>query len=280
MSTCTASLPEPPPARIELCPTQQDLWQRYHREADPLTENELVQQYLPLVKAIVGRLALTLPPHVDFNDLHSAGLAGLLHAMRHYDPNAGVPFESYARARIRGAVFDDLRRMDWVPRSVHERARKIQEVMARLEQQLGCTPTEAQMAQALGLPLGDYLRCLDEVRPAAFVCLDSTHSSENGEIGSLHEVIGDHAQEDPAEQVSHRELVALIKVRLKQLPDMQRKILALYYEEGLLLREIAQTFGLTESRICQIHAQAVLSIKSFLQRHEAGHASAQSPKRP
>jgi RNA polymerase sigma factor FliA len=275
MSACNNQLKAP--SCEEGRATAQQLWQRYHHEADALVENELVRQYLPLVKAIVGRLAMTLPPHVDFNDLHSAGLVGLLQAMRNYDPNTGVPFEGYARIRIRGAVFDELRRMDWVPRSLHERARKIQEVMARLEQELGCTPSEEQMARALNLSLEEYGRCLDEVRPATYVCLDTTHAGEPSEGGSLHEVVADPTQEDPSELASRGELVALVRKRLESLPEIQRKILALYYDDGLLLREIAETFGLTESRICQLHAQAVLTIKSYLKRHEAGRIPAQQP---
>jgi RNA polymerase sigma factor FliA len=280
MSPCVASPPSLPPPPAEAHPPQHHLWQRYHHDADPGTENELVQQYLPLVKAIVGRLAMTLPPHVEVGDLYSAGLVGLLQAMRNFDPHARVPFESYARFRIRGAVFDELRRLDWVPRSVHERARKVQEVMARLEQELGQTPTETQMAKALGLSLADYLSCLDEVRPTTYVCLDSTQATAHGETGSLHEVVPDTKQADPADQVSRAELARLIKERIRALPEMQRKVLALYYEEGLLLREIAETFGVSESRICQVHTQAILSVKSYLQRYEAGHVPAQSPLRP
>jgi RNA polymerase sigma factor for flagellar operon FliA len=131
-------------------PTAQALWQRYHQRADLPTENALVEQYLPLVASILGRLAMTLPEHVSHDDLYSAGLVGLLQALRNYDPTCGSSFETYARVRVRGAMLDELRHMDWVPRSIHEKARKIQDVMARLEQKLGRTPTEAQMAQASG----------------------------------------------------------------------------------------------------------------------------------
>jgi len=118
-------------------PTAQDLWKRYHRYADTNTENALVEQYLPLVRSAVGRLAMTLPDHVDHDDLHSAGLVGLLQALRNYDPACNTAFESYARVRVRGAMLDELRRMDWVPRTVHEKARRIQVIMAELEQKLG-----------------------------------------------------------------------------------------------------------------------------------------------
>jgi RNA polymerase sigma factor for flagellar operon FliA len=255
------------------CPTAQDLWQRYHRRADTDTESALIEKYLPLVSSVVARLAMTLPEHVDQDDLYSVGLVGLLQALRNYNPACGTSFETYARVRVRGAMLDELRRMDWVPRTIHEKARKIKAVVLDLEQQLGCTPTEAQMAKAMDLSVDEYTKLLDEVRPAAFVCLDSVNSSEEGDAGALYEVIADTTEESPLEQVSQRELKRVIFERMKELPEMQRKVLALYYIEDMHLREIAEVFGLTESRICQIHSQAILAIRAFVQRFESGLAS-------
>jgi RNA polymerase sigma factor for flagellar operon FliA len=271
MSTCCESSEDRSPW-IEARRTAQDLWKRYHKQADTHTENALVQQYLPLVGSILGRLAMTLPEHVDQDDLQSAGLVGLLQALRNYDPGSGNSFETYARVRIRGAMLDELRRMDWVPRTVHEKARKIQAIMAELEQRLGRTPTEAQVAKAMNLSVTDYAKLLDEVRPAAFVCLDAVSSCENGDTNSLYEVVADTSEEGPAEQTSQRELKQVVLERLKELPEIQRKVLALYYGEDLHLREIAEVFGLTESRICQIHSQAILAIRSYVQRFESGFA--------
>lgn len=265
---------------VEPRPTAQDLWKRYHQYADTNTENALVEQYLPLVRSAVGRLAMTLPDHVDHDDLHSAGLVGLLQALRNYDPACNTAFESYARVRVRGAMLDELRRMDWVPRTVHEKARRIQVIMAELEQKLGQTPTEEQMAKALNITVPEYDDLLDQIRPAAFVCLDATCSSEGADSGKLYDVVADPVENSPVEEVSRRELKQVILNRLKQLPEIQRKVLALYYGEDLHLREIAEVFGLTESRICQIHSQAILSIRSYLQRYEAGTAGpAAIPKR-
>jgi RNA polymerase sigma factor for flagellar operon FliA len=252
------------------CPTAQELWQRYHRRAEPATESALIEKYLPLVSSIVARLAMTLPDHVDQDDLYSVGLIGLLQALRNYDPGCGTSFETYARVRIRGAMLDELRRMDWVPRTIHEKARRVKAVMLELEQKLGRAPSEAQMAKALNLSAAEYGELLDEIRPAAFVCLDSVGSGEDGDGGTLSEVIADTSEESPVEQVSQRELKQVILKRLKELPEMQRKVLALYYIEDMHLREIAEVFGLTESRICQIHAQAVLAIRAYVQRFEAG----------
>jgi RNA polymerase sigma factor for flagellar operon FliA len=253
-------------------PTAQELWQRYHRQVDPDAENDLIAKYLPLVASAVARLAMTLPDHVDRDDLHSVGLVGLLQALRNFDPSCGSSFETYARMRVRGAMLDELRRMDWMPRSIHEKARKLQNAMLQLEQQLGTPPTDAQMARALKIPVPEYLQMINEVRPATFVCLDALNSSDDSDGGSLHEIIGNAEAEDPVEQTSQQELKQLIFERLKELPTVQRKVLALYYIEDMHLREIAEAFNLTESRICQIHAQAILSIRAYLQRLEAGLA--------
>lgn len=270
MSTPTCESPQTGVVTTVPLPTAQTLWQRYHQRADLSTENALVEQYLPLVASILGRLAMTLPEHVSHDDLYSTGLVGLLQALRNYDPACGSSFETYARVRIRGAMLDELRHMDWVPRSIHEKARKIQDSMMRLEQKLGRTPTEVQMAENLGVSVSQYSEMLDEVRPATFVCLDSTNSSEEGDTDSLYEAIADTSEANPVEQVSQRELKKVIFERLKELPEIQRKVLALYYVEDLHLREIAEAFGLTESRICQIHSQAILAIRAYVQRYESG----------
>ena len=229
-------------------------------------EEELVQEHLPLVKNVVGRLALSLPPHVDSEDLYSAGLVGLLNAVRNFDPEGGSSFESYARVRIRGAIFDELRRLDWVPRSIHDKARKVQTVMQRLEQAKGEIPTDAEMAQALGITTDEYEELMAEIRPATFVCLDAVHGGDESGDSSLHETITDDSQEDPMAATARREIARVIEKRLETLPEMQRKVLALYYFEDMRLREIAEIFGVTESRICQIHSQAVLALRNYLQR--------------
>jgi RNA polymerase sigma factor for flagellar operon FliA len=278
MSPCIAE-----PLDVNLVATapvasSQELWQRYHRRAEADVENALVEKYLPLVSAVMGRLAMTLPDHVDHDDLYSTGLLGLLQAMRNYDPTCGTSFETYARVRVRGAMLDELRRMDWVPRTIHEKARKVKNMMSQLEQSTGKTPTEAQMAKALGISVKEYEALLNEVRPAAFVCLDAAGAAEDGDGGALHEVIADLTEDSPVEKVSQRELKQVIFERMKELPEMQRKVLALYYVEDMHLREIAEVFGLTESRICQIHSQAILAIRAYLQRFESGLA--QRPAAP
>src|SRR5271170_1017604 len=163
MSATFCELESPPATAEQRRSTQQELWRLYSRSGPGSSlENSLVEEYLPLVKTVVGRLAMTLPSHVNSDDLYSAGLVGLLNAMRRFNPNNGTSFETYARVRIRGAVFDELRRLDWVPRSVHEKAKKIEKTMQELTQRTGAIPSDVAMAKALGISLKDYDELLEE----------------------------------------------------------------------------------------------------------------------
>jgi RNA polymerase sigma factor for flagellar operon FliA len=265
----TSATIEPPRTSCDAHPSAQELWQRYQQKGDSHSENALVEEYLPLVRSALGRLTITLPEHVDQDDLKSAGLIGLLQALRNYDPACRTSFETYARLRVRGAMLDELRRMDWVPRTVHDKARKIQDTIAQVEQRLGRVPSDEEVAKALNISATEYNELLVEIRPATFICLDATCNLDGGDSSCLCDVIADPEADEPLEHVSRNELKQIILQRLRELPDTQRRVLAWYYGEDLHLREIAQLLGLTESRISQIHAQAILSIRAYVQRLEA-----------
>lgn len=250
--------------------TPPSLWQRYHAADDASLENDLVTQYLPLVKTIVGRLAMTLPSHLELEEMQSAGAIGLLHAIRNFDAHNGASFETYARFRIRGAVIDELRKSDWASRTVRDKARRIQTAMMELEQRSSTPPTEPEIAGALNISLQEYQHWLEDVRPVTFVCLDAAASPADEGSRALAEIVSDPGQDSPFDNLERRDLAELIAARIKSLPEMQRKVLALYYVEDLRLREIAAAFGVTESRISQVHAQAILSIRSFLEKAERG----------
>jgi RNA polymerase sigma factor for flagellar operon FliA len=215
---------------------------------------------------VVSRIAISLPAHVEAEDLHSAGLMGLLDALRRYNPESGASYPTYARLRIRGAVLDELRRMDWVPRTVHEKARKVQAVMQRLEQEIGDVPVEEEMAEALDMTVTEYRNLLIEIRPTTFVCLDAVTGTTANDGQSNGESFADEELLGPDRATELREHAGLLAQRIEQLPDAQRKVLALYYYEDLTLREIAEAFGVSESRICQIHGQAILALKNLFKR--------------
>src|ERR1043165_8557740 len=187
-----------PALLAEIEPNHNELWQRYRAAGQgDATEEKLVKKYLPLVRVVVGRLAMSLPPHVDVEDLYSSGLVGLLNAVRHYNPKLGTYFEPYARLRIRGAILDELRRMDWVPRAVHVKARKVQSAMDGLEQTKGIIPSDADMAAPLKIALTEYHEWLEEIRPASCISLDSAQSGESDGESSEHDVVANSDQEGP-----------------------------------------------------------------------------------
>lgn len=249
-------------------PTPKELWNLYNKSRNnPEIEEKLVKNYLHLVKGAVGRIAITLPDFISYDDLYSAGLVGLLQAIRNYDPSGGSSFENYAKARIRGAILDELRKMDWVPRSVHSKARKVQEAINQIESKKGGLASEEEIAKALNLTTAEYEQLLAEIRPVTFICLDAVNEAEEVNGGSFHDSIADQSVEPPDVKVQKREFAMLIAQRIEQLPVIQRKVLAMYYFENMRLKEIAEAFGLTESRICQMHTQAILAIRAYLQRN-------------
>ena len=234
-------------------------WRAY---GETLTEEQNLKNHMPLVRSVVDRMRASLPPTVDVEDLYSVGLMGLIHALRRFDPTLGVTFASYATMRIRGAVLDELRRVDWLSRSLRVKAKKVTEIIAGIEQREGRPATEAEVASELGVSSEEYSAMLDELRPLSYVELDAVAGEEDD--ANMHDVVPDEKQPSASDLAMKNELIKLVIDRLQQLPEMQRKILAMYYFENLRLAEIAKVFGVTESRICQIHTQAVLSLKNYI----------------
>jgi RNA polymerase sigma factor for flagellar operon FliA len=246
-------------------------WRAYQGvSSGAIDEKDLIERYLPLVRNVVDRIKLNLPAHIDADDLHSVGVTGLIAAVRKYDPKQGSTFAGYAATRIRGAILDELRRMDWCPRRARARTRKLKEVINALEQRLGRTATEDEVCAELNLTPKEYAKWLEESRPVTFLAIDQQFDGENSEGPSLHDVLPDESDVTGRENLEKEELVKLLTQRLAELPDIPRKILAMYYFENMRLAEIAAVFGLTESRICQIHSQTILSLRGYLGRARNG----------
>lgn len=258
-----AQLAEPPPMNIPRSEAKKRsaAWRAYG-EASQTSEEDVLKNHMPLVRSVVDRMRASLPAHVDVEDLYSVGLLGLIQAQKRFDPTLGVTFPAYATMRIRGAVLDELRRVDWMSRSLRIKAKKLTDVIATFEQRVGRPATESEIADELGISAEEYSALLDEVRPLSYVELDALAGDD--EDSSLHDLVADERQSPAHEIAMKQELVRLVMERLQRLPEMQKKILAMYYFENMRLAEIARVFGVTESRICQVHTQAVLSLKSYV----------------
>lgn len=236
--------------------TIESAWSAFHASADPAARDWLVVHYASLVKFVAGRLSAGLPRSVDTGDLVSAGVFGLMNAIDRFDPANGAKFETYAIPRIRGAILDGLRALDWVPRSVRSRARTIQDAIATLENSLGRTPTDEELAAEIGIATSELERWLADVAAGSVGPLD--HVARTSEP-----VDGDQSLQ-PGRMLEENELREAMRSEIARLPEREQAVLVLYYEDGLTLAEIGEALGVTESRVSQIHAKAVLQLRSRL----------------
>jgi RNA polymerase sigma factor for flagellar operon FliA len=248
-------------------PTPAAAWRVYQgAQNEKIDEKELIERYLPLVRNVVDRIKLNLPPHVDVDDLYSVGVTGLIAAVRKYDPEQGHTFAGYATTRIRGAILDELRRLDWCPRRARAKAKKLKESINELEQKLGRAASEEEVRKHLGLTPKEYAKWMEEAKPVCFIAIDQTADNDDSDGASLHELIADEADVSVRDRMEKEELLKLMADRIAELPEIPKKILGMYYFENMRLAEIAAVFDLTESRICQIHAQTVLSLRAYINR--------------
>jgi RNA polymerase sigma factor for flagellar operon FliA len=243
------------------------IWLQYKQTADPHLRERLILTYAPLVKYVAGRLGTGLPAHVEEGDLVSYGLLGLMNAIERYDPGRDTKFETYAISRIKGAIIDELRSMDWVPRSVRARAREVERANAKLENQLQRAPTDAEIAGELGITVDELNDSLLAISHSSMVALDElwSVSDSSGDQVSLMDTIEDPNAPDPARSLDVGDLKDRIADSIANLPEREKLVIALYYYENLTLREIGEVLGVTESRVSQLHTKAVLRLKSRLQ---------------
>jgi RNA polymerase sigma factor for flagellar operon FliA len=230
--------------------------------ASPAPRSQDVREWLPLVRRVAHQMAGRLPANVQIEDLMQNGMVGLLDALSRYQEGQGATFETYAALRIRGAILDGLREMDWVPRSVRHGMRKVEAAMQRLAQENGRLPDENEIAAAVGLPLADYQKLLSDARGHQLVYLEDFSADDSGE-GFLDRNLGSF-EDDPAKLFEDADLKRALSAAIAALPEREKLAMALYYEEELNLREIAAVLGVSESRVCQLHSQAIGRIRSRL----------------
>jgi RNA polymerase sigma factor for flagellar operon FliA len=245
-----------------------DLWRRYKDDGDGTARERLVVAYSPMVKFVAGRLGAGLPSHVEDADLISYGLVGLIGAIERFEPERGIKFETFAMTRIRGSIIDELRSLDWVPRSVRSRAREIEVAQAKLEHELQRAPSEAELAAKLNMSEEELQSSLLEIANSSVYALDElwTVSDSSGDQVSLLDTIADDGSADPQQALATSEVKERLTEAIGGLPEREQLVVALYYYENLTLREIGEVLGVTESRVSQLHTKAVMRLKSHLQQ--------------
>jgi RNA polymerase sigma factor for flagellar operon FliA len=245
----------------------EEVWKDFKATGDKELRNMLIEKYLPLVKYIAERLLAKLPQNIELDDLTSAGIFGLMDAIEGFDINRGVKFETYCTTRIRGAILDELRSLDWVPRIVRNKANRVEAAWKSLEMELGRIPTDLEMAERLQVPLEEYEDLLREASAITIVSLtDKAKEDQGSKTLRKIDLLENKKQVDPEDELKRKEITEFIT---KGLSKKERLIMILYYYEDLTMREIGATLNLSESRVCQLHSRIIIRLKNQLKKYQA-----------
>ena len=250
---------------------EDELWILYRKNRDPNIRETFIKQYAPLVKYVAGKVAVGMPHNVEFDDLVGFGVFGLLDAIDKFDPEKNVKFKTYAVTRIRGAIFDELRSIDWVPRSVRQKSREVDEAVGTLEARLGRTATDQEVANAMGISEEEYLKTLQKISGTSILSInDVWYSGDENDKVSIGDSIESPASLNPEIIAERDEIRRVIVEAINDLPDKEKKILVLYYFEDLTLKEIGQVLEVTESRVSQLHTKAIGRLRFKLKNGPKG----------
>jgi len=250
---------------------EDELWIQYRKTRDMKIRENFIKQYAPLVKYVAGKVAVGMPHNVEFDDLVGFGVFGLLDAIDKFDPDKNVKFKTYAVTRIRGAIFDELRSIDWVPRSVRQKTREVEDAIGSLEARLGRTATDQEIARALGLSEEEYLKTLQKISGTSMLSINEVwYSGDENDKVSIGDSIESPASLNPEVIAERDEIRRVIVEAINELPDKEKKILVLYYFEDLTLKEIGQVLDVTESRVSQLHTKAIMRLRFKLRNGPRG----------
>jgi RNA polymerase sigma factor for flagellar operon FliA len=246
------------------------LLQKYKEEPTKVTAKQkdtLIMEYAPLIKFIAQKIAVRLPSHIELDDLISSGVIGLMDAIEKYDPSRDNKFKTYAEFRIRGAILDELRAQDWVPRSVRDKAKMLDKTVVELEAQLGRTATDEEVAAKLGVSMDDFYDLVNHVRPVSVLSIDEASTFSNVDKMSILNLLESCKINNPLNQLKLKSVKSIVTGAIEDLPERQRLVLSLYYYEDLNLKEIGKVLRVTESRVSQLHAQAISRLRAKLSQH-------------
>jgi RNA polymerase sigma factor for flagellar operon FliA len=251
--------------------TEEELWTLYKKNRDSKIRDAFVKQYAPLVKYVAGKVAMGMPHNVEFDDLVGFGVFGLIDAINKFDPEKHVKFKTYAVTRIRGAIFDELRSIDWVPRSVRQKAREIEETVQNLEASIGRSASDQEIAAEMGMNIEEYHRVMIKVSGTSIMSLnDVWYTGEENDKVSIVDSIESPQSLNPDIIVEKEEIKKVIVEAINELPEKEKKVLVLYYYEDLTLKEIGKVLEVTESRISQLHTKAIMRLRAKLTNIKKG----------
>jgi len=245
---------------------QYRLWKEYALGGNPQAREKLLIQYLPLVKYVAGKMMFSLPTCVDYNDLLSAGVMGLIGALKRYNPDQGVKFETFVLPRIKGAILDELRMLDWAPRSLRSKARMVEKASQRLERELGRAACSQEIARELKMDISEYSGVLMELSKASLLSLDGSRAEENDNFTSMYDLLENPQSDNPYGSLEQKELKKVLVEAIEGLNEQEKIVMALYYYEELTLKEIGQVLNITESRVSQIHSKSIEALKAALSK--------------
>ena len=245
--------------------TEEELWNEYRKTRSPDLRDKIIRQYMPLVKYVAGKVSVGMPSSVEFDDLVGFGQFGLLDAIEKYDPDKNVKFKTYAVTRIRGAIFDELRQLDWVPRSVRQKSREIEDTIGDLEAKLGRTASDAEIAGKLGVSEEEYQQTVMKLSGTSVLSLnDVWYSGNDNDHMSIGDSIESPSSLNPDVIVEREEIRKIIIQAINELPEKEKMVIVLYYHEDLTFKEIGQVLEVSESRISQLHTKANLRLRAKL----------------
>ncbi|NLI11598.1 FliA/WhiG family RNA polymerase sigma factor [Pelotomaculum propionicicum] len=245
---------------------EEEIWREYRNTKDANLKNEIVLAHLSLVKYLAGRLAVKLPAFVGQEDLESYGVFGLLEAVEKYNPDLGVTFKAYAYSRIRGAMIDEIRKLNWIPRTLWQKIQFLNTTRERLQKELGEQVPNATLAEAMGITVAELYKLEGQINLLSLSSLDETVSVADGERVRWGDMIHDPESPDPLDMIEKEESRRLLVQAIEELPDKDRTVLALYYQEELTLKEIGKVLDVSESRVCQLHTRALNRLRSKLEQ--------------
>ena len=245
--------------------TEDELWIEYRKTHQPQIRDAFIRQYMPLVKYVAGKVSVGLPASVEFDDLVGFGQFGLLDAIEKFDPAKNVKFKTYAVTRIRGAIFDELRQLDWVPRSVRQKSKEIEDAIVKAESRLGRSASDEEIANEMGVSVDEFQQSMLKVSGTSVLSLnDVWYSGEDSEHVSIGDCIESPSSLNPDVIVEREEIRRVIIEAINELPEKEKMVLVLYYHEDMTFKEIGQVLEVSESRVSQLHTKANLRLRAKL----------------